>query len=166
MNKFQLMQLAKLSKFYNLKASMAGSGKRRYAVVTKTDHSRLRSEDDLKKFLNRFFPEEEEITRQNGDSRYGRSGSKTKVNTRKDMNSKYSVNSLVCCALVLTCVSIARVLVGNSQPIPESNVGHIMLMRMGWVGGGLGSQKQGIEEPIQPVIRPRGRGLGFNANSL
>ncbi len=52
------------------------------------------------------------------------------------------------------------------MPIPESNLGHIMLMRMGWVGGGLGSQKQGIEEPIQPVIRPRGRGLGFNANSL
>jgi hypothetical protein len=146
MNKFQLMQLAKLAKFYNLKASMAGSGKRRYAVVTKTDHSRLRSEEDLKKFLNRFFPEEEEITRRNGDSRYGSSGSKTKVNTRKDMHT--------------------RVLVGNSQPIPESNVGHIMLMRMGWIGGGLGSQKQGIEEPIQPVIRPRGRGLGFNANSL
>lgn len=89
MNKFQLMQLAKLAKFYNLKASMAGSGKRRYAVVNKTEHSRLRNEEDLKKFLNRFFPEEEEITRRNGEARYGRSGQgpRTKVNTRKDMHS-------------------------------------------------------------------------------
>ncbi len=89
MNKFQLMQLAKLAKFYNLRASMAGSGKRRYAVVHKTDHTRMRTEEDLKKFLNRFFPEEEEITRRNGEARYGRSGQgpRTKVNTRKDMHS-------------------------------------------------------------------------------
>jgi hypothetical protein len=29
------------------------------------------------------------------------------------------------------------------------------------VGGGLGAQGQGIAEPIQPVIRPTRRGLGY-----
>lgn len=39
--------------------------------------------------------------------------------------------------------------VGAAERIPEGNVGHQMLRRMGWEGTGLGSSHQGIQEPVR-----------------
>ena len=51
----------------------------------------------------------------------------------------------------------------NRQPkIPESNIGCQMLRKMGWMGGGLGTEKRkGIEEPIvvNPVYERHGIGM-------
>ena len=38
---------------------------------------------------------------------------------------------------------------GATERIPEGNVGHQMLRRMGWEGTGLGSSHQGIQEPVR-----------------
>lgn len=38
--------------------------------------------------------------------------------------------------------------VSTAERIPEGNVGHQMLRRMGWEGTGLGSSHQGIQEPV------------------
>eukprot|EP01133_Synstelium_polycarpum_P012004 gene12004-14030_t len=47
------------------------------------------------------------------------------------------------------------------KPIGSSNIGNIMLKRMGWSGGGLGSTGQGIDAPIQAVVRKDRLGLGL-----
>lgn len=47
-------------------------------------------------------------------------------------------------------------------PLAENNIGSKMLKMMGWTGGGLGREEQGIEEPIKPYdqnIRRRGLGI-------
>ncbi|XP_034018081.1 G patch domain-containing protein 2 isoform X2 [Thalassophryne amazonica] len=53
--------------------------------------------------------------------------------------------------------------VGESSPIPETNMGNRMLQSMGWTPGmGLGPEGRGITEPIRASQRPKGTGLGFN----
>ncbi|CAO3587588.1 unnamed protein product [Absidia cylindrospora] len=48
-----------------------------------------------------------------------------------------------------------------AAPLASNNVGHKMLAKMGWKeGDALGTNKDGIADPIQAVIRDRRRGLG------
>ncbi|KAF2069071.1 hypothetical protein CYY_009608 [Polysphondylium violaceum] len=47
-------------------------------------------------------------------------------------------------------------------PLSHTNVGNILLKRMGWQGGGLGSIGQGLDEPIQAIVRKERFGLGFS----
>ncbi|GAM20444.1 hypothetical protein SAMD00019534_036190, partial [Acytostelium subglobosum LB1] len=42
---------------------------------------------------------------------------------------------------------------GNREPISDTNIGNIMLKKMGWTGGGLGSTGQGMDAPIKAVVR-------------
>ncbi|XP_062509023.1 uncharacterized protein LOC134185250 isoform X2 [Corticium candelabrum] len=54
------------------------------------------------------------------------------------------------------CASISR-------PLPHSNIGNQILRSMGWVPGcGLGARSDGILEPVMPIRRPKGRGLGHS----
>ncbi|KAK9511433.1 hypothetical protein O3M35_000090 [Rhynocoris fuscipes] len=47
-------------------------------------------------------------------------------------------------------------------PIADSNIGSKLLKLMGWSGGGLGKDEQGIEEPLKPYdCNVRRRGLGI-----
>lgn len=51
-------------------------------------------------------------------------------------------------------------------PIPDSNVGNVMLRSMGWEpGSALGSRGTGITEPVQATIRPKFQGLGHSYTS-
>lgn len=54
----------------------------------------------------------------------------------------------------------SRVVGAGASHIPESNVGHTMLRRLGWTSGGLGKDEQGISQPIAAVIKSGRRGLG------
>eukprot|EP00455_Lapot_gusevi_P014620 TRINITY_DN17326_c0_g1_i1.p1 TRINITY_DN17326_c0_g1~~TRINITY_DN17326_c0_g1_i1.p1 ORF type:complete len:122 (+),score=21.74 TRINITY_DN17326_c0_g1_i1:69-434(+) len=47
------------------------------------------------------------------------------------------------------------------RPIPASNVGNLMLRKLGWSGGGLGVRGDGIAEPIAVVLKNNKRGLGL-----
>lgn len=56
-------------------------------------------------------------------------------------------------------VSIATV--GGDDPIPPTNIGNQMLRVMGWTPGtGLGSDRNGIKDPVRAYLRPKGLGLG------
>ena len=51
-------------------------------------------------------------------------------------------------------------------PIPETNIGRSLLMKMGWQGGGLGRDESGNSEPIAPSFRvSETAGLGFQGSS-
>jgi hypothetical protein len=51
------------------------------------------------------------------------------------------------------------------EPIPDSNIGNVLLRRMGWrPGTGLGAARSGIVEPVSATLRPRRRGLGAVAS--
>ncbi|GLG98534.1 uncharacterized protein GBIM_05176 [Gryllus bimaculatus] len=50
---------------------------------------------------------------------------------------------------------------GNSLDIPlEENIGSKLMRAMGWTGGGLGKDRQGIQEPIRPTVLVRRGGIG------
>jgi hypothetical protein len=48
-----------------------------------------------------------------------------------------------------------------AAPIASSNMGNRLLRGMGWDGGGLGANKQGIEVPITAVLKNNKHGIGF-----
>ena len=48
----------------------------------------------------------------------------------------------------------------SSAPIPTSNTGHRMLLALGWKGGGLGVNGEGIAVPVAATIKLNSRGLG------
>lgn len=63
--------------------------------------------------------------------------------------------------LEFSITSTAKRLVGaGASHIPESNVGHTMLRKLGWTIGGLGREQQGIAHPIEAVIKAGRGGLG------
>jgi len=98
----------------------------------------MRSPQEFAKFIDQFFPEEfSDIKNPKTLKNRGRHSNSGKDPTKKNFAA------------------------GNSMPIPHSNLGHQLLLRMGWQGGGLGSQQQGIEEPIQPSFLPIRKGLGW-----
>lgn len=55
----------------------------------------------------------------------------------------------------------------NVDKIPESNVGNLLLKKMGWTGGGIGKDgSRGIEEPVSvtAVINRAGLGSGVSGD--
>lgn len=53
-----------------------------------------------------------------------------------------------------------RLVGAGASFIPESNIGHAMLKKLGWESGGLGKEQQGIEIPISAVVKANRKGLG------
>lgn len=49
---------------------------------------------------------------------------------------------------------------GLSTPISSANKGNQMLKKLGWEGGSLGQQGQGIVEPIGIHIKRDNKGIG------
>ncbi|XP_065371887.1 NF-kappa-B-repressing factor [Calliphora vicina] len=52
------------------------------------------------------------------------------------------------------------------QKIDDTNKGYKMMKMMGWSGGGLGSQKQGREDPVGYLLKNNRAGLGNDACKL
>lgn len=53
----------------------------------------------------------------------------------------------------------------TSCPLPESNLGSVMLKNMGWEpGSGLGKEGQGIQVPLTVYIRSKHYGLGYGSS--
>eukprot|EP01117_Protostelium_nocturnum_P002616 TRINITY_DN1339_c2_g1_i2.p1 TRINITY_DN1339_c2_g1~~TRINITY_DN1339_c2_g1_i2.p1 ORF type:complete len:760 (+),score=339.58 TRINITY_DN1339_c2_g1_i2:192-2471(+) len=53
----------------------------------------------------------------------------------------------------------------EALPIDDSNLGKKLLLMMGWSGGGLGSQGQGIVNPVGAIVRKKNSGLGYSSIS-
>jgi len=53
----------------------------------------------------------------------------------------------------------------NANQLPDSNIGLRMMKGMGWTGGGLGAQQQGIVKPITADIVIGRSGLGFDGTA-
>jgi len=74
------------------------------------------------------------------------------------------VTSLVYCSmLVFYCCFQVLHAQSDVSKIPESNVGSLLLKKMGWTGGGIGKGgNEGIEEPVSltAVINRAGLGSG------
>lgn len=49
----------------------------------------------------------------------------------------------------------------GAAAVGEENVGHRLLVGMGWSGGGLGREGEGIVEPLQAFLRHSRAGLGM-----
>lgn len=49
----------------------------------------------------------------------------------------------------------------HSSPISSDNLGHIILKKIGWNGGGLGINEQGIQDPLKVIIKKNKQGLGY-----
>lgn len=57
---------------------------------------------------------------------------------------------------------IGDVVAQSAKPIDETNVGHKMLLKMGWKAGeSLGETGTGIIDPIKAEIRSKRGGLGL-----
>jgi hypothetical protein len=56
--------------------------------------------------------------------------------------------------------TVKRLVGADAALIPESNLGHAMLRKLGWESGGLGKEQQGIADPIQAVMKSGRGGLG------
>ncbi|KAM7362620.1 uncharacterized protein ACRADG_013220 isoform 2-T2 [Cochliomyia hominivorax] len=54
----------------------------------------------------------------------------------------------------------------DEQKIDSSNKGYKMMKMMGWSGGGLGSKKQGREDPVGYLLKNNRAGLGNDACKL
>jgi len=52
----------------------------------------------------------------------------------------------------------------SDQKLDSENVGHKLLQMMGWTGGGLGRNQDGIAEPIMHKTVYRREGLGCGSN--
>ena len=60
-----------------------------------------------------------------------------------------------------TVPKMGDVVGGKAKPIGDSNIGHQMLLKMGWSPGDtLGKSEQGLAEPIEVVVRSKRGGLG------
>lgn len=51
----------------------------------------------------------------------------------------------------------------GGEMLPDSNVGNMLLRKMGWVGGGVGKDGQGIAEPVKAEMVIGREGLGLKA---
>ena len=82
----------------------------------------------------------------------------------------YYQNFMVCCMVMyhvfmettfITAVVSTATVGGEADPIPPSNIGNQMLRVMGWTPGtGLGTERNGIKDPVRAYLRPKGLGLG------
>lgn len=49
----------------------------------------------------------------------------------------------------------------SSTPLPNDNVGRKLMKLMGWTGGGLGKDQQGMTQPIESTLKISREGLGL-----
>ncbi|KAF9116192.1 hypothetical protein BGX27_004299 [Mortierella sp. AM989] len=140
-----------LSTHYGLRSESVGSGKRRFTVLMKTDHTKLpKNSDKVQTILSQSDREVKQIAvefRQMHDRGY-RGGQRY----RSEGGPKRPP---------VVTITNGTVVGATAAPISTENVGHRLLAKMGWTpGGGLGASGSGITQPIEAVMKRTRRGLG------
>ncbi|KAL0082900.1 hypothetical protein J3Q64DRAFT_1836553 [Phycomyces blakesleeanus] len=157
-------QVHMLARAYNLKSTSLGSGENRSTTVTKTDRTFIPND---KRYIERFISQAQQtvdatnalsIKQQAMMAKQNIYGpptlSKKEKNKPKDKKERKKENAP-------KEVLQSRVVAADAAPISDANVGHRMLAAMGWKqGDSLGVTNSGIVNPIEAVIRQKGKGLG------
>lgn len=84
-----------------------------------------------------------------------------KQNPSRDTIKIEKTNNKVVCGVIKTQEEPQ-----DEKKIDASNKGYKMMKMMGWSGGGLGSQKQGREDPVGYLLKNNRAGLGNDACKL
>jgi hypothetical protein len=129
-------QFHTLATFYGLKSESKGSGLRRYPIITKTNKTCLMSKEEAEKIIQSII------------SSYSTNSNSSEKNNKETNNKKKNLAK-------------RSIIVGEyAPPIGEDNFGNKLMRSMGWLGGGLGINGQGIEKPIETIIKKDRKGLG------
>ncbi|CAO3581751.1 unnamed protein product [Absidia cylindrospora] len=159
MSRTSRKQLHLLATAYHLKSKSVGSGKSRTPIITKTNKTSIpKNRRQLDRFIaqaqSNMEAQDNILRKHRLDSDISSMKGKTKKGINSGKKSQAGGGDLG----VSTHGSIVAL---NAAPITGSNVGHRMLAAMGWKeGSGLGSNQEGITDPIEAVIRGKRRGLG------
>jgi len=139
MNRTQRLQVLKLAACYNVKGISKGSGKRKYLVLVKTPHTYYCDETTVKQAIR-------EAVAINSDPTVRAKGEKFIPNFTPTKRAP---------------LQKGRIVAEHASPIDDNNLGNRLLRGMGWSGGGLGANGQGIAAPVVATIKHDKRGLGF-----
>ncbi|KAI9019426.1 hypothetical protein CLU79DRAFT_758777 [Phycomyces nitens] len=154
-------QVHMLARAYNLKSTSLGSGENRSPTVTKTDRTFMPAD---RRYIERFISQAQQtvdatnalsIKQQAAIAKQKIFGpptlsKKEKNKPKKKEKEKENRKEVQ-----------AKVVAADAAPISDANVGHRMLSAMGWSqGDSLGTTNTGIINPIEAIMRPKGKGLG------
>lgn len=155
----KIMQL--IASEYGCKSKTKGSGKRKMMVVVRTNRSKIPKDWNTQlvdRVVNTVFKKRHWTS--NGKATIKEFGNKGNKNGKRKSNSNSNNNK--------TPVSAAQpktgsVVGGDAKPIGDSNIGHKMLLSMGWKpGDALGAEEnKGRTAPVEVVVRKKNAGLGF-----
>lgn len=165
MGRVRRYQMHQLCGFYRLNSQSYGTGTKRYPAVNKSRHTCLPSEEEAENFIAAVMGDDVQEARSgklNERVRYSdvrQHGIRDRKGTKKKRDHGGAFKSSTSSS---SPAQTGRLVAHDADPIGEENKGYHLLMKMGWSGGGLGSQKQGIEAPIDALIKVNKRGLGFD----
>jgi len=157
MNRTLRALVHQLARIYQVNSRSTGGGARRFTILYKDQNST--SPDAVK--LDKFF-RHAEVALLVGDSDQDDfddldvSSSRSRARTKKKEKhgpSRLHENS----KRFLANRSVGE----GAKPIHQSNVGNKLLRTLGWSGGGLGKDENGIVAPISMRIKTDKCGLGF-----
>jgi len=149
MTKQQRVQVYALASLFKFKKDSAGKGKNRSPVLLKCKQSATPHRTILARFVQDCAESPEEMrTLYLLDSSEGRPPPRTIAIQKWDEATSGGVYRPV------------KFVGENAMPVGENNIGNKMLRCMGWTGGGLGANGQGISEPIPQKIKFSRSGLG------
>lgn len=158
MNKKQRVMVHQLSQLYHLQSKSYGMGRHRFPTLVKTVYSCYPPQAELLEFLNRaakikaangapapkkkLSKEENKQLRKLKNMRKRDGGKETFVSTKREMDGK--------------------VVGEGAVPLGQETIGARLLLSMGWSGGGLvGTNGEGIAEPLMAIVKNNRKGLGF-----
>ena len=150
-NNSQRTQLHRLCHYYGVKTQTYESGKRMNATLTK--RSLLMPDYEAIEFVKGLSGYMDVIKTPTKSAPVSRNNSEKKAKKQATVTPTKGGMKKV----VLT----PPVVGSTAAPISDSNVGHQLLQKMGWVGGGLGANEQGITNPIPAYYKQKRTGLGF-----
>eukprot|EP01085_Mycamoeba_gemmipara_P003754 Mycagemm_TRINITY_DN10280_c0_g2::TRINITY_DN10280_c0_g2_i1::g.3754::m.3754 type:complete len:280 gc:universal TRINITY_DN10280_c0_g2_i1:298-1137(+) len=133
-----------LAKLYGLKCKAHGRQRSRYVMLTRGKYTRVADARALSEFFDSLAPP----PLPDLDGSVPKRSKHVRRERRSEMRKKAAAGS-------------DGAMVGaGAAAIAGDNLGHQLLSRMGWTGGGLGREGEGMEEPLMAVMRHTRAGLG------
>jgi hypothetical protein len=156
MNKKQRVMVHQLAELYHLESKSYGMGRHRFPTLVKTIYSCLPPQTELLTFLNRAA----KIKATNGAPQPKRPSKEENKKLRKLKNMRKRDGGKE------TSVSTKRAMDGavvgeGATPVGQETIGGRLLLSMGWTGGLVGTNGEGIAEPLMAIVKNNRKGLGF-----